>query len=264
MAPPSARELAAIEHSQLDWAELQGASVVSDDELGAVLIYHTDPGPGFNATALIRWPSSEVSARLETLERLMREQERWPSILYSEGLSEPGDLPLKLAEAGWHQVRAERIMFTRHAPIVPHLDPGLRVEAVTPATAVETARLEADAFGLPAPDWIPERTALITRALESGTIRAFLLRLVREPVATLRLTSGDRVAGIHGVGVAAKHRRRGYGRMITAIATRAGLATGHGLVWLSVDEANTAAVELYRGLGYEPSFTWSRWLAPDR
>ena len=194
----------------------------------------------------------------------MRDEGRWPSIIFSEGLSEPGDLPAQLTAAGWHHVRGERILFTRHAPIVPHLDPGLRVEAVTRATAVETAQLEAEAFGLPSPTWIPERTELIAKAVESGTIRAFLLRLVREPVATLRLTSGDRVAGIHGVGVAAKHRRRGYGRMITAIATRAGLATGHGLVWLSVDEANTGAYEMYRGLGYEPTFSWSRWLAPDR
>ena len=48
MAPPSAHELAAIEQSQLDWAELQGATVIHDQELGAVLIHHTDPGPGFN------------------------------------------------------------------------------------------------------------------------------------------------------------------------------------------------------------------------
>jgi hypothetical protein len=31
-----------------------------------------------------------------------------------------------------------------------------------------------------------------------------------------------------------------------------------------VDETNSAAYEMYRGLGYEPSFSWSRWLAPDR
>ena len=264
MAPPSAHELAAIEQSQLDWAELQGATVVDDEDIGAVLIYHSDPGPGFNTTARIHWAADDVPARLEALERHMRKQDRWPSIIYSEGLSEPDNLGEQLAAAGWHQVRGERIMFTRHAPIVPHLDPGLRVEAVTRATAAETARLEAEAFGLPSSNWIPERTELIARAVESGTIRAFLLRLVREPVATLRLTSGDRVAGIHGVGVAAKHRRRGYGRMITAIATRAGLATGHGLVWLSVDEANVGALELYRGLGYETSFSWSRWLAPER
>jgi ribosomal protein S18 acetylase RimI-like enzyme len=50
--------------------------------------------------------------------------------------------------------------------------------------------------------------------------------------------------------------------MLTAIATRGGLATGHRLVWLSVLEENTAAFELYRSLGFEPTFRWTRWLAP--
>jgi ribosomal protein S18 acetylase RimI-like enzyme len=86
---------------------------------------------------------------------------------------------------------------------------------------------------------------------------------VREPVASARLAGGQGVAAVSAVSVAARHRRRGYGRMITAVATRAGLATGHSLVWLSVDEANTAAVELYTSLGFEPSFAWSRWAAPS-
>jgi ribosomal protein S18 acetylase RimI-like enzyme len=263
MAPPSQRELEAIERSQVDWARLLGAEVVEDEELRAVLIHHTDPGPDFNLTARIRWRAADVPAKLLALQERMRVLDRWPSIVYSEGLSEPNDLTEQLEAAGWKRVAGERIMFTRHAPVVPHLDPGLRVEAVTKATAIDTARLEAEAFGQ-TPGWIPSRAELLARAVESGAIRAFLLRLVKEPVATLRLAPGDRVAGIHGVGVAARHRRRGYGRMITAVATRAGLVTGHGLVWLSVDEANTAAVELYRSLGYEPSIPWSRWVAPAR
>ena len=263
MAPPTAAELDSIERSQLEWQRLLGAEVVEDDGLGAVLIHHTDPGPDFNVTARVRWSADDVASRLIALQDRMRAQDLWPSIIYSEGLSEPKDLGPLLAQSGWHRVAGERILFTRHAPVVPHLDPSLRVEAVTTTTAIETARLEAEVFGQ-TPDWVEGRAQLLGRAVESGAIRAFLLRLLREPVATLRLAPFERVAGIHGVGVTQKQRGRGYGRMITAIATRAGLATGHGLVWLSVDEANTPAVELYRSLGYEPSFAWSRWLAPDR
>jgi len=262
MAPPSSAELEAIEQSQLDWMRLLGAEVIDDAGLNAVLIHHNEPGPGFNVTARIRWSPDDVTTKLAALEERMRAEGRWPSIIYSEGLSKPGNLPEQLAAAGWIRANGERIMFNRHAPIVPHLDPGLRVEAVTPATTIETARLEAEAFG-GTPEWVEARAVVLAKAVESRAIRAFLLRLVREPVATLRLAPGNRVAGIHGVGVSARHRRRGYGRMITAIATRAGLATGHGLVWLSVDESNTGAVDLYRSLGYEPSFAWSRWLAPN-
>ena len=85
---------------------------------------------------------------------------------------------------------------------------------------------------------------------------------MRDAIASARLnpTNGRRTYGPH----AAARCRRGYGRLITAVATRAGLATGHSLVWLSVDEGNTAAVELYRSLGYEPSISFSRWAAPAR
>jgi ribosomal protein S18 acetylase RimI-like enzyme len=181
----------------------------------------------------------------------------------NEGLSEPEDLAERIRAAGWKQVRGERIMFTRHAPVVPHIDPGLRVEAVTPASAIDAARLEAEAFGEPV-GGVEARAEFLAQVVASGAMRGFLLRLIHEPVATLRLMPGDRVAGIHGVAVTARQRRRGYGRMITAVATRAGLATGHGIVWLSVDEDNTGAYELYRSLGYDPSFAWSRWVAPSR
>ena len=92
MAPPSAAELDSIERSQLEWQRLLGAEVVEDDGLGAVLIHHTDPGPGFNVTARVRWSGDDVAERLAALQDRMRAQDRWPSIIYSEGLSEPIDL----------------------------------------------------------------------------------------------------------------------------------------------------------------------------
>jgi ribosomal protein S18 acetylase RimI-like enzyme len=123
--------------------------------------------------------------------------------------------------------------------------------------------LEVTNFGLSTTD-LGARAERIAHLVEDGSIRAFLVRLMREPVASARLTPGTDIAAISAVGVAPRQRRRGYGRLVTAVATRAGLATGHRLVWLSVDEANAGAVELYRSLGFEPSFAWSRWAAPDR
>jgi ribosomal protein S18 acetylase RimI-like enzyme len=152
-------------------------------------------------------------------------------------------------------------MWTRHPAVVPHLDPELRVEAATPASALECVRLETEVFAL-MPDEMGESAELLAHSVADGTTRAFLLRLRGEAVATARLVPGATVAGLHAVGVTARQRRHGYGRMLTAVATRAGLATGHSLVWLSVDEANVAAVELYRSLGFEPTFRWTRWLAP--
>ena len=154
-------------------------------------------------------------------------------------------------------------MFPPARPGRPAPVSGMRVEAVTSASALDAARLETAVFGQ-LPEALGFRAEKLAEAVASGAIRGFLLRLAGEVVATARLAPGPRVAGIHGVGVAARHRRRGYGRMITAIATRAGLATGHGLVWLSTAETNTAGAELYKGLGYEPSFVTSRWAAAER
>ena len=196
----------------------------------------------------------------------MRAAAVWPQVVVSDGLSQPPDLADRVRTAGWVPLGSERIMWTRHASVVPHLDPGLRVEAVTPATALECSRLEAAAFGLE-PDAIAQSAELLGRAVAAGQTRAFLVRLAREPIASARLVPGavgSGTASLHAVGVAARHRRRGYGRLITAIATRAGLATGHRLVWLSVDADNAGAIEMYRGLAFDFAFTWTRWAAPAR
>ncbi len=80
------------------------------------------------------------------------------------------------------------------------------------------------------------------------------------PVATARLMVEDGLGAIHGLGVVPEQRRRGLGAYLTTIVTRAGLALGASLVWLSVDPENVAARALYEGLDYRPDFTWGRFL----
>jgi ribosomal protein S18 acetylase RimI-like enzyme len=259
--PPTADELAAIERHRTQWAALLGARVEDDAELGARIVTHERSGSGLNYVSEIRWSSVDVDERLAQLAERMVARGAWPSLIVCDGLTTPLDLPGRLQARGWVPLATERIMFTRHPVVVPHLDPGLRVEAVTPASALEAVRLETAVFGLQ-PDALGESADLLARSVDEGSTRAFLLRLAREPVASARLVPGPVVAGLHAVGVAGRHRRRGYGRMITAVATRAGLVKGHRLVWLSVDEANHAAAQLYQALGFQPAFSWTRWAAP--
>lgn len=261
IAPPTPDELDAIERQQATLLELSGAQVIDDSELGVVWVRFAHRVPALSFAKCVRWPADEFEPRLAAVDARMRADGEWPAISVAEGVSRPVDLAARLAGAGWIRVDAERIMFTRHAPLVPHLDPGLRIEAVTPATAMECVRLEVANFGLPEVE-IGERAERLAVAVTTGAARGFIVRLLREPVASARLVPGSGIAALTGVGVAARQRRRGYGRLVTAVATRAGLATGHKLVWLSVDEGNTAAAELYRSLGYEPTFAWSRWAAP--
>jgi ribosomal protein S18 acetylase RimI-like enzyme len=259
-AAPSRDELEAIERHRIDWTALLGGRVEDDVELAGSLVSFTRPASGLSFLARVRWEDRETEARLQQVVDLMNSRGTWPSIIVCEGLTEPADLPDRLAANGWLNVSSERIMTTRHPTEPPHLDPGLRIEAVTPRTATECVKLETEIFGMPV-DGAAESARLLAEAVERGATRAFIVRQVHEAVASARLVPGPAVAGLHAVGVVKRHRRRGYGRLITSVATRAGLATRHSLVWLSVDDDNTAAVNLYRDLGYEPSFVWSRWVA---
>ena len=108
------------------------------------------------------------------------------------------------------------------------------------------------------------RTEHLARAVESGALRAYLVRLDGEAVASARLSISDGIAAVSGVGVMPHRRNQGLATLVTSVATRAGLAMGSPLVWLSVDERNTPALKVYQRLGYRPSFRWSRWAATAR
>ena len=71
------------------------------------------------------------------------------------------------------------------------------------------------------------------------------------------------MAGLQGIGVVPGRRGQGYGTLITTIATRAGMAVGNRLIWLSVQPENVAAMGVYGKLGFEPLFSWSRWLVTE-
>jgi predicted GNAT family acetyltransferase len=53
-------------------------------------------------------------------------------------------------------------------------------------------------------------------------------------------------------------RRQGYGGLVTTVATRTALITGHHLVWLAVEEGNAGAARLYARLDYRPAGLWRR------
>jgi ribosomal protein S18 acetylase RimI-like enzyme len=258
--PPTNQENAAIERGLVELPKFSGAEVGDEEELGALVAILRGRGPGYNFAGCERWSAEDTAGRLEALAGAMERIGEWPALLVAEGVSEPVDLPTRLDAAGWAEIERERIMWTRSAPGVPHLDPSLRIEAVTSRTAADYEAVERQIFELPA-DFATQRTAGLSYSISAGWLRAYLVRLNGEAVATARLAAGDGVAGIFGVGVVPEQRRRGLGSLVTAVATRAGLAAGSKLVWLSVSELNDPALRIYRQLGYQPGFSWSRWVA---
>jgi len=258
-APPTDAELAAIERGLVDLPRFSGAAVGADATLAASLSLLPGRGPGYNFAGCARWSEAEVTGRLASLAEAMQSAREWPALIFADGVTTPLDLPARLDAAGWVEIERERIMWTRTAPGVPHLDAALRLEAVTSRTAAAYEALERAIFGLPA-DFASQRTAGLSDTISAGSLRAYLVRVDGAAVATARLAAGDGVAGIFGVGVVPEQRRRGLGSLVTAVATRAGLAAGNKLVWLSVSESNDAAIRVYRQLGFQPAFGWSRWV----
>jgi len=257
--PPAREELEAIE-LQLAALPVHSAATLEElPELGVTLFSAPGMGPGLNFAARVRWPAEGVAERLGRLQEHMQLRGEWPALVVAEGLSEPPDLSLWLEGNGWIDLERERVMWTRHPPTVPHLDPSLRVEAVTRRSAAEFEQVEREVFGV-AVSRAQERAQRVVAGVEAGEFRAYLVRLRGSSVATARLAPGRGVAGIFGVAVSAGYRRQGYGSLVTAVATRAGLAAGAKLVWLSVEEGNAPAIGMYRRLGYQPSFSWARWI----
>ena len=238
-----------------------GASVSRPAGLDALLVTGPVPGPAYDYAGAIRWPDDGWRARLAIVERELRRHGHWPSVMVSDELTRPSGLAGQLRAAGWIDVERETVRWVGHASVVPHLDPSLRLEAVTGRTVAEHEALERLIFGLPAKDATQRRESL-ARAIADDGLRVYLLRLHGEPVAVARLSVRDGLAGLYGIGVAPAHRGHGLGTLLTVVATRAGLALGCRLVWLSVDESNAPATAMYQRLGFHPAFTWARLMAP--
>lgn len=239
-----------------------GARVVIEPELGGMLVALGTPrGRGIDQGGFVRWSSDTSEARLTSFEEMMLSQGAWPALVLVEGRSRPAELAAILERRGWSQVGAEMLMWSRTPASVPHLDPLLRLEAVTVRSAAEHEDLERHIFGLPA-SATDGRIEGMVAGLDEGTLRAYLVRSGKEAVAVARLSLLDGMAGLAGIGVLPHRRREGLGTLVTSIASRAGLAVGRPLVWLSVDESDVVAVRLYQRLGFRPALRWQRWLAP--
>ncbi len=278
-APPTRAELEAIELQLAELTELAGSLLepwpadtdAHGGEPGSVGAVGADAarrgpptavrlrwpghGPTFNHLAVVRWPERGWEDEVRRFASAARSSGELPVVGVAEGLTTPPDLGARLRELGWIPLLRERIHWTRRAAVVPHLDPAMRIELVTPDRAASYEAVEREAFGLPEAEAV-ERAASLERGIRAGRIRAYLVVVRREPVATARLVASNGVASLSGVGVVPAHRRRGYGSLITTVATRAGLAMGNSLVWLAVVLGNTAADRMYAGLDYRPVFGW--------
>ncbi len=261
VAPITLDELANVQRDLVSLPVHAGATLTDDPELGVLRVRLPGGGAVMDYAALPRWESPGWQASLDRVAERMRAEGTWPSLIVADRLDRPPGLDRALRTLGWRRISAESAQWVAHASVVPHLDPALRFEAVQPRTVADHEELERRVFGAD-PTRAEARRAELATALAGGRLRAWVLRLRGEPIAVARLSQGEGVAGIHGLGVAREWRGQGYGTLLATVATRAGMATGNRIVWLSVDETNEVALHVYRKLGFQHAFGWSRWLAP--
>jgi ribosomal protein S18 acetylase RimI-like enzyme len=261
-AGPDGAEQEGIERGQARLVELGGARRTEDPGLGATLLSWPGRGPSFNHATCLRWTAEAWQAGAGVVAERLAGGGETPCLVVSEGLTTPTDLAERLTTAGWLELGSEVVMWTRRAAAVPHLDGRLRLEAVTAPRVAAYEAVERDIFGISDREADDRREALAS-SIDGGNLRVYLVQEAGRPVATARLFVEDGLAAIHGLGVVTDARRRGLGAYLTTIVTRAGLALGASLVWLSVDPENTAAVSLYAGLDYRPAFSWRRFLGVD-
>lgn len=260
--PPSPAELLAVERHLVALPTFEGGELVDDAELGVAMVRGPGSEPDISYAAMPRWTVAEWPARLDAVSQRMRGEGAWPSLLWCDPLDRPIRLDRELPRHGWAPVFGETVMWVGHASIVPHLDARLRIEAVQAHRLPLHEELESSIFGMGRVQAERRRPALIA-GLQTGRVRAWIVWLEDEPVAVARLTQGDGTAALQGIGVVEGRRGQGLGTLITTIATRAGMALGNRIVWLSVSEANSVARGVYARLGFAPLLTWTRWLLTE-
>jgi len=257
-----ASELDAIERNAYE-AIQPGVVEIRDDGDAWIVRAAGPPGAiGYSRAAVLRFASADAArARLEELTRGFHSEGRTAAFAFAHGVSRPTDLGRILRARGLVEIEREAVLWAREPPAIPHLGPALRIEQVGEAAASHYVDVEAQVFGIP-PGMAAGRLPSLRKSLGLPGRRAYLVSAADRYVATARLTVVAGLASLTSIGVLPEVRRRGYGRLVTAVATRAGLAAGARLVWLAVAPDNSAAMRLYEDLGYYPAFERSLWIEP--
>lgn len=114
------------------------------------------------------------------------------------------------------------------------------------------------------PGFDPVDGACRVRAFSRARDAVFAqLRVAGETIAVGIAAFGFGWASVHGMRTALAYRRRGLARRVLVALARAALERGVDRIVLQVDEANTAALALYAGMGFRFAWRYQYWRAGD-
>ena len=190
----------------------------------------------------------------------------------------------KIATSEAIYTRWGRSVVFRLTPLAePELDAELAARGflVDGATFVQTAKLDergvaADVRISARPDgaWIEAAVAVRGLSGEAATVfaaqhqaigidtRWALVTSPDAPLAVGTVTIERGWAGLHGIYVAKTARRRGLATEVSEALLGCAYAGGARRAWLQVEQANTAALPLYAGLGFETAYSYHHRVRP--
>jgi ribosomal protein S18 acetylase RimI-like enzyme len=234
-------------------------------DLGDAILLH-DPlehEPFWNRLEAIRWPEDPSAFDRRLTESLVlfasigRQPHVWPAPVHDT----PVDLVARLLANGFQDVGPGDVMVrvdlgpARLASALA-LPRGVSIQrlgnlggsaALAAATDVVTVLL--DAF-----DVDEDRRAGVEKetviSLGHPSFTHYLVRLDGEPAAVARRATFDGLSYLSSIGTCGWARQRGFGRLVTALATLDAAETGSDWTYLGVFADNPGAIALYERLGF--------------
>ncbi len=234
-------------------------------DLGDAILLHDpiDPEPFWNRAASIRWPedAEAFDRRLTELLVLFASLGRQPHVWPSPEHDAPDDLVARLTANGFRDMGLSTMMAIEGEVASSLREPdapsGVTVErstALDPSAAASLApafvEVLRDAFDVGA-----DREAGIrdetTVSLGHRSFTHYMVRIDGRPAAVARRATFDGISYLSSIGTATWARGRGLGRLVTKAALRDATLARSEVIHLGVYADNHAAINLYRGLGFD-------------
>ena len=231
---------------------------------GLLLFDANEPEPFWNRLEGLRWPSEpdafdrRLAEALVLFTTLSRQPHIWPSPAFDQ----PADLVVRLVAHGFRDMGMGCVM------VLTDRDRPLAGAPRRYGPEVSLERL--NSAGGPAPEaTIDQITAIlcgafdieeamrpgvrreIAASLENTAFTYYLVRLGGEPAAVAKRATFDGLSYLSAIGTADRARGRGLGELVTATAAADAIAAGSDWIHLGVFADNTAAIRLYRRVGFQ-------------
>lgn len=217
--------------------------------------------PVFNHLSAVRWPSERVAfdARLSMAKELFAAIDRRPCLWVVPGLTRPLDIVSRLEADGFaDQGGGYDLVLIRNPfePLGPRIPGRFALERWhQPLQAEIEPRAEAlalvvgEAFDIPASRY-GNLAREIGLTLGTAGFHANVVTLDGEPVAAGGRYTFDGASYLSSIGTRPAWRGRGFGTTITRSLAQDSISAGAGIVYLSVQADNDAAIRLYQTLGF--------------